>query len=849
MADLLNLETASSTIFGLAAAIAEGVNEVGGKAYNLAQLDRVGIDVPRAFVIGAVDHDKVIGDPEVAPLVAQVRLARERGEPVPDGTLERLGRAIEGVAPSPAEVAALRAMRTQAGLDGCLVAVRSSAAAEDGTKYSFAGVHHSDLCVSSDDDDAVWASIRRCQASFWSRRAIDYRLAAGVPDDAFRGAVLICAMIGDQNGHPDASGVLFTLDPRTGNEELLLIEAKPGLGDDLVSGKVTPASGSYNLSTGSWQASGAMGELLSKAHAEKLVRAALRVRDALAFGDDLMHFDIEWALHGGAIHILQARPITARAVIAAAKVPEIWSRANLIEVLPEIPTPLSWSLVRPGVRWTLLEPYRPYSRGVAEAFPLLKRIAGRPFLELSALQYISYVFFGLSPARLNQSLGGHQPEIPVAPFKGGLLTLCQRGMRAARYGQQIVKLRKLLQPALDQSKKLEAELLSADLEQLPLSALAEHWLRIATFTQGASLGKAAAAPLPWINLAGAILRKSPDDPEVLDLIGGLLAGRGAVVSADHGYALVALGRITQPDERAAALKAFLAQFGHRAFDELDLASPRWREEPESIDRLAASMADAPDPKIRTAARQHDGQAKFKALPWHQRLGIRFLMPRMADAFALREEARSESVRLLSMLRVLALEVGRRLFVAGKLDNREDVFQLTIADMIAYLEAEWDGTGARALAADRHAICEKWRSLEAPAIVGDSVPAAEAAPQSPPAKAVQKRDGRTLAGLGVSPGVVSGNTRILHSPADAGKFLPGDIIVAASTDPSWTPLFLKAGGLIIEHGGYLSHGAIVAREFGIPAVVNVPHALTAIADGEQATIDGAAGTIALARSPR
>jgi rifampicin phosphotransferase len=826
--------TNSSCFMTLDSCVSAGADVVGGKAYNLALLRRFGVPVPISIVVGADNLKDLRERPEICPLESAVGEIVDAGDPRLTTVCDALVAAIRSAVATEAERAGLRECLDAAGLAGCPLAVRSSAVAEDGTVHSFAGIHDSLLGVVG--EDAIWRAIRHCQASFYSDRALGYRMRAAIGGKA-EGAVLLCAMVGGPLA-PDASGVLFTADPATGDCDLFLVEAVRGLGEALVGGRTTPERGVYDMRAGRWRAGPAMAAVLSEKSAECLVRAALRIRDALADGDDLRQFDIEWAFASGELTILQARPVT----VAPDPVPglsRIWSQANLIEVLPTFLSPMAWSLTRSGIRWTFIRVYERFGGGLPGSFALLKRIAGRPFLELSALQYLALKIYGLAPSELNENLGGHLPEIATEAIPATRHEKAARARNAARYGLGLVTLESSLRPALAQAKALDVALAAEPLPTLPLETLADWWRRIAEFAQEAPLGQAASAPVPWLTAARTCFGRHFDRTKALEVLGGLMAGCGNVVSADHGRALVALGRAHDADTERARLDAFLGEFGHRGFGELDIANPRWREDPDGVQRLARELASDREVADRVEPQRRAAQEALKSLAWPRRVAVRAFAKRAAKAFALREAARGESVRLLGALRRLALEAGRRLHAAQIIDAIDDVFFLTIADLISYLEAEWSGVGAKALIATRRAEQERYRLMPAPP-VNTVENASGMVVQAAGPRAAAEKNARL--GLGVSPGIVEAVARVLTSPRDGHRFNHGEIIVTATTDPAWTPLFLKAGGLVVEHGGYLSHGAIVAREFAIPAVVDIPDASSWIEDGSRLRIDGGTGRV-------
>jgi pyruvate,water dikinase len=176
---------------------------------------------------------------------------------------------------------------------------------------------------------------------------------------------------------------------------------------------------------------------------------------------------------------------------------------------------------------------------------------------------------------------------------------------------------------------------------------------------------------------------------------------------------------------------------------------------------------------------------------------------------------------------------------GHLDAPGQVFHFAFADIICWLRGYWDGEGACLLARDRAQRCDLWVAETAPDLITEEPDGRLAAPVHQPAASSESG---VWSGISVSPGIATGAARIVRQPADSAHLRQGDILVAPSTDPGWTPLFLRASAIVMETGGYLSHGAIVAREYGIPAVANLPGILNALHDGDPITVDGSTGHV-------
>lgn len=385
-------------------------------------------------------------------------------------------------------------------------------------------------------------------------------------------------------------------------------------------------------------------------------------------------------------------------------------------------------------------------------------------------------------------------------------------------------------------------------------------------------------------LTQTLERARPDQAQALSA--GLMAGSRAVESAEQGYRLyeVAIAATQDPDARRClaeqapdsrgwrrlpdhssfrqALTAFLTEFGHRGVYEFELANPRWNENPayllECIGVLLAQEKLAVPYELAREKRQA-AEAEVARLPLRLRPFVFWLARQARQAGAAREAGKSTLIALLEPLRAIAREIGRRMAADGLLQEQEDVFFLTWPDLIAFLRGEWAGQGAAVLAADRKEQRDAWftstpadvficdaegRPAALPETFGKEIAVSEERPDT-----ASNHSDALLRGIAASPGQVSGRARIIRHPDEGRRLQAGEILVAPSTDPGWTPLFLRASAVVMETGGYLSHGAIVAREFGLPAVINIPGLLERVEDGAWLTVDGSRGRVTLGSDAR
>jgi pyruvate,water dikinase len=866
-----------------AAALA-GPNVAGGKGWNLGRLRRYGFNVPNGGVVGVTLYRSLMAKPRLRPLLNYLhRLgAVEVDEPSVIATLDAIRQAIQEEEFSRDTVGRLTEALADWGLSERRVAVRSSATAEDGVEASFAGIHASLLNVKG--VEAVLDALRGCYGSLWTPRALSYRRRLGLGDDEVGCAAVICEMVGGEDG-PRCAGVAFSCEPRTGRRDLIVIAATHGLGEGLVGGRTNPEeiavrAECLTLTIDSWRCAGK--RVLTEVQALELARMAQRVQWDLGDGQEPQ--DIEWAYESERFWLLQARPVTRvpyPTFGAVAHLPVMWSNANIKEVLPGVLTVRSWSAADAILKHIIFAPYEAAGGSLPPGLAVVRRINGRAYFDLTAMQWAFCDGFGISPGAFNHSMGGGQPEIPVP--RPTLRDTWRRQRNIARLLFALWRNERSLSRRMNELRARIARLAEDDLGALSnrqfWERLESHIGMVADFGPRLNLANASATgSLQWLEKTAC---RFCGEEEGKGLASGLLAGQGGVTSAEHGYAVYDLALAAAGDAEArqylateppdpqgwrrlssespfrVAMTGFIAQYGHRTVQECEVAIPRWREDPSFILEQVRSLLESEgvvNPRAMAQSIRSRAEEKLARLPWPQRLLLRRLAGRARTLSALREEAKGILVLQGVPIRRETLEIGRRLVAAGHLDKLERVFHLAIADIEAYLRGDWSGCGAAALCADR--VEQRQRRLAAdppdvliqeqnerfadPPVLGMAVASPKAPVRLPPAQ------GRYLQGIGASGGIVGGVARVIRDANDARRLKAGEILVAPSTDPGWTPMFPRAAAVVTEIGGYLSHGAIVAREYGLPAVVNVPHLLEQVADGERIVVDGNLGRVTCER---
>lgn len=797
----------------------------------------------------------------------QLAWLRRCGLPVPDFLVIPAGWLAAG--PSSAQAGVLReALAGRGWLDRPL-AVRSSALGEDGAASSFAGIYRSHLNVLG--MTALLAAIADVQASLDSEAARAYRQRIG-PQQTAAMAVIVMPLVA-----AEASGIAFTCDPINGREDRLIVHANWGLGESLVGGEaagdeyvfaedatdtfrlVACQPGSKAVMRAPVAAGGtaampvpatrATARVFDDARAETL--AALLRNAALALDFAAPFHDLEWCWDGAQFWLLQARPVTRRPYRTYAALhsrPVIWTRGNTCEIMPEPLQPMDWNFSRRGVNDLLEQGWR------LVRYPLLPGVQraalfhGRLYLEASILQWEGWDAIGIAPERFNLLLGGHQPALTVDPPTPRqrlhrLVRLLRYALRAParrRRGEQaIARVRACARRALHATPPNDAPGWKARLLELCRPAREEFDL---FFLQGSGGGSLAL-------LIEQLEQAFPGEGQALGA--ALLAGGEPSVTARQGYDLLALARLAaacagaprDDPAFARAFAAFLDDYGHRGHYETYIRSPRWREQPERLLEQLPALAQVDEAALR--ARQHAGaQAAWQrirmALPLWKRHLLKTLVVAATRESNQREAARSALVANLEAVRHAWLGAAAWMCDQGWLRCPDEIFWLCPSEVLCASDGLTRPEGLQARIEARKCQFAHWQTETAPEF---KVIAPHGTPVGSDADAPRPTLPRGhWKGIATGTGRARGIARILRHPAEGARLQVGDILVAPSTDPGWTPLFLKAAGLIVETGGYLSHGAIVAREFALPAVVNLPGILEAIADGDEVEVDGLSGEV-------
>lgn len=729
-------------------------------------------------------------------------------------TLKRLGYAVpDGWVLPPGDDPAPLLTALSPSADAPLV-VRSSAIGEDSDTASAAGQYESFLDITS--PPALEQAILRCQGSYNLPRAVQYRQRQGSAEGGM--AVLVQRQVAGA-----FSGVAFSRDPIQRQGEAVVIEALPGRADQVVSGRVTPESYRVwlpELPEDTPDPEAFPVEGTGDVPLAVIRRVALLTRQIEAQFHGVPQ-DVEWSYDGQQVWILQARPITTLL--------PIWTRKIAAEVIPGFIRPLTWSI------------NRPLTCGVwGEIFTIVlgNRAQGLDFEETATLHHSAAYFnatllgdifrrMGLPAESLEFLTRGAKFSKPPLGSTlrnlPGLLRLVQRERRLLKEFAQCD--RQQFAPALaDLAAQPADSLAPADLLDRIDQIL--ELLRPATyFNILAPLGFAARRALFRVDEAALDNSVMPEVAAVrsLQTLAQQVRSHLPAPPADPNVLLMQLGETPAGRDILHQFDQFLDRYGYLSEVGTDIAVPTWREAPRAVQRQLARFAQLDPPAtIPAASQSRPPAAKVRTV--QQRLDLK---GRVAEVYN----------RLLADLRWSIVALEQRWLADGLLDAAGDIFFLEISEIRALVreqDADW-GLVKRRVQERRSRFEEDSQQTMIPLLAyGHEPPRPVAQPQQP---ALSR-----LIGIGASPGVAVGTVVVVRSPQDAPPLDRSHILVVPYTDAGWAPLLAQVGGLIAEVGGRLSHGAIVAREHQVPAVMNLASATQRLRSGQRVWLDGETGVV-------
>ncbi|MEZ4767711.1 MAG: PEP/pyruvate-binding domain-containing protein [Caldilineales bacterium] len=876
----------------------------GGKGVNLVKMARAGLPVPSGFVVTTDAYRAFVDAGDLRPFIESALAESNTDDPAALDATSASIRARFATAPIPPNLSTsirdgyhkLAAGHRLLITDHLPVAVRSSATAEDLPDMSFAGQQDTFLNVVG--DEALTEAVIACWSSLWTARAVAYRARNGIDQASVALAVVVQAMV-----ESESSGVLFTANPLTGNRLETVIDATLGLGEALVSGQVEPdhyvvddrigritekrlgakalaIRGRAGGGTVTVNDDAAGVQALPDDAILELARLGRRVESELYGGAPQ---DIEWARANGRLVLLQARAITSLYPLPpdmSARPLRVMFSLNHVQGMMDPFTPLGQD--------TLIAGYLAMARAVGRHFT----VASQREVHVAGER----IYADITPGLLHEQFRSIILRVPGVVEPGSeeaLLSLMdEHDLQPNRSGLSPEGMRNLARVMATIGSRIARAMRDPDGQRIAVLALVDRYIadaqpraaradslaeRLALWQQmldqfGDEIGPRF---LPMI-MAGMmsffLLRRFTLDELGSDLL-ALEAARGLpnntttemdltlwtvaqVISADP----LSVQRFAEADAATlaadfqqgvlplpaqVALTAFMDRYGMRGLAEIDLGRARWREDPTHVMGVVQSYLriddpdQAPDAVFRRGAQAADAAIEqlVAAMPNPAKArAARLLASRMRALAGQRETPKYTIVRTMGVARAMLLDNGRELAAAGTLKQPQDIFFLHLEEL-QRIAAGGQGDWQRLVDERRERYeREKLRRQIPRLLLSDGRAFYEGL-------GAQADGEGAIAGSPVSPGVVEGVVHVVFDPSRA-ELAPGEILVCPGTDPSWTPLFLAAGGLVMEVGGLMTHGSVVAREYGIPAVVGVNEATTRLKTGQRVRVDGTAGRVVI-----
>ena len=883
------------------------LDTVGGKGANLARLAQAGYPVPPGFLITTGAYHAFVRENQLGPRLTEIVQKADSAQPASLEAASAEIQALFGAGRTPPDLA-VEIRAAYAALMAPAVAVRSSATAEDLPDLSFAGQQDTFLNVIG--ERAVLAAVVQCWSSLWTARAIGYRARNGLAAEGLALAVVIQQMVESAvagvlfTANPltgqrreTVINAVFGL-----GEALVQGQVEP---DQYVVNSVTGqvlslTAGAKAVATRSLAGGGVT--TVAESTAGRRALTDEQARELTALGQRVQAEygtpqDLEWAIASGQLWLLQARPITSLFPTPRISYDPllVWMSFGAFQGIVGPLTPLGQ------------ESIQRVALGIGEKLGVSLTLAEQDVFAVAGERIWVRINDALRNPVGSRVLGGFlgigEPgtllafrEIMADPRLGAgrgrvrLDTL----RRLLRYvGPDLGEvLRALLRP--EQARGRFDARLQTYVQSVRIPGGADRSARLANLAafMQAQGGLADALPrllpafmpimapsLIMLNLIGHLLPRSGDANEPVISMSALDVTRSlpgnVTTEMDLGLwqaaqaikndpaAVEVFGQLeapalavrylegTLPTAAQGAIKSFMERYGMRGPGEIDLGQPRWREAPAPIVQTLQSYLQIPPEAAPDLVFEKNAKAAEAAIErmaaavrhtpggWIKEKLLRGAARRVRLLLGARESPKFYAVILMGRVRQALLEIGEAFVAAGALLKREDLFFLHVAELEALARGETRDWQAL-IAGRRQAYEREARRRQVPRLLASDgrvyYDAANAARDS----------GNVITGSPVSPGVVEGLARIVFDPGRA-QLAPGEILVCPGTDPAWTPLFLAAGGLITEVGGMMTHGSVVAREYGIPAVVGVDRATQRLKTGQRLRLDGTAGTIELLES--
>jgi rifampicin phosphotransferase len=830
---------------------------VGGKGASLARMAVAGLPVPDGFYVTTTTYRQFVHDNHLDHAIQSVL---KQADLTQTAELEGVSKAIRELfaqAEIPQEIAGAVA-RTYAALPGAspAVAVRSSATAEDLPELSFAGQQDTYLNICG--IEALLEAVRRCWASLWTARAIAYRTQHSIDHESVSLAVVVQLLV-----PAEAAGILFTADPVTGQRDRLVISAAWGLGEAIVGGLVTPDSLQVDKTSGrllsrqiaekeimTVRVDGGTQEqpvpkplqsasVLSEAQAAELAHIGIQIEDL--YGGPM---DIEWALADGKFAILQARPITAlpeqplewtlphpKAVLA---------RGSFAEFVPEPVTPLFATLAVPIARDVTVKMMKQigFTSGDSYLFAVLNNYVyvGFIFTPKMVLQLVKITF---KLSRTLSKTAGPMAEATRSHYQAANQKWQARSPAELSPSQLLAAAREIFRSTAEYYSVAQSG-------TIPLAMMNE--LSFSQFYR--RLVKRKGDPEAATFLYGAENQAMRADKALYDLASWANEQPGLseyllYTPAETIWSEMQVGAaVAGLDGLNTRFSDYLNEYGHAIYD-LDFAKPLPCDDPAPLlETIKVYLSGRNNPYTRQQEalqrRTQAAQAITKRLDPLRRRWFGKLLKAAQDSAPLRENSIADLGLGYPQIHLMLSELGRRFKTGAAIAQADDIYWLEaqeVEELASRLEHGQALSDLTAVIVKRKSKWQAMRRITAPSALPQKSWMSRFYPE-------EGSTGDTLKGFGASAGQVTGKACVMLGPEDFGQMQPGDIIVAGITTPAWTPLFARAAGIVTDIGGPLGHSSIVAREYGIPAVLGTGVATRRIQNGQTITVDGSLGTVKL-----
>ena len=846
---------------------------VGGKGMSLAKMIGAGFPVPDGFHIMAEAYRQFVAandlQTKILAALKDVDVSLPASLETASGTIH--GFFAQGEIP-PDIAASIRGSHEALGRPEKSVAVRSSATAEDLPEASFAGQQETYLNIRG--EDALLDAVKKCWTSLWTARAIAYRIKNNIDQNSVALAVVVQEMV-----NAEFAGILFTANPINGRRDEMVINAAWGLGEAIVGGLVSPDTIVADKATGKVKKmdvaektvitvvteTGTEEKPLNDARRKSQVLKEAQIADLVGIAHRIENFygnpqDIEWCHANGNFYIVQSRPITALPEAPIEWLPPhpkgVYMRTGVVDLTPDPLSPLFITWAIPALKAQM----KPLGTRLMEAEPVLQEDY---YTSINSYAYMNAAF---PPRAWWWIITG---LLPAYPRMLRTLVPLWRDELHPEYKERVSRYREKLPTTMS------ANDLWQDAQDI-LDAAMYYVCGLLFATMGASAGSEGLLTRVYNKMA-----KREGDPDAATLLMGwdnipVRAEKSlfdlAMWCREH-VELAEYLLATSSDQLAKQLKneqipanvgakdwkelqerfdVHLQQFGYIIF-QLDFAEPLPLDNPapmlENVKMYLRGEGTNPherqkaaeEKRIRTVEVMRNRLKGFKhwafvkALNWGQS---------MAEV---REDALAEIGLGYPILRAMLRELGSRFVQAGVIAQAEDIFWLEkdeVSNCILNLEKSRESGNLLVQVEQRKAFSNKAKQETPPPMMPMKKKYMGINTDVWLAESESNRTGNTLKGVATSTGKVTAPACVLHGPEDFNQMRPGDVLVAGTTTPAWTPLFAMASAVVTDIGGPLSHGSIVAREYGIPAVMGTGVATQRIQSGQVITVDGTKGEVVL-----